>query len=230
MDCKANSSADFQALPGYLFRDTIDVEYYVINAPDLPPSGFAYAGARVKAPSDIYVPGNNYPSGGIAGIGASKMDPYFLLTYFTIAPYVYDNGKLIDDGFSMYRSLQGRLHHQTPVSLTHRPQPGRLGRNGGPMRTSSFTTRKTCPNWWPGSDRKALESQPGLYHQWPFHHALGRYQSHRFALWPGQTAGAFCAGGAQRCRYLRCYHSRSPQREYRAAFQTGHQGLCLHHR
>jgi hypothetical protein len=117
-DCKANSSADFQALPGYLFRDTIDVQYFVIDAPLLPRPGLLTPERRVKAPNDIYVPGNNYASGGIAGLGHSKMDPYFLLTYFTVAPYVYDNGKLVDDGFSVYRTLQGRLHEMPPVSLT----------------------------------------------------------------------------------------------------------------
>lgn len=117
-DCKASSSADFQALPGYLFRDTIGVQYYVIDAPELPRDSLLTPDRRVKSPNDIYVPGNNYASGGIAGLGKMKMDPYFLLSYFTLAPYTYDNGKLVDDGFSMYRSLQGRLHGQTPVSLT----------------------------------------------------------------------------------------------------------------
>jgi hypothetical protein len=117
-DCKANSSADFQAMPGYLFRDTIDVEYFIIDASELPRDSLLTPERRVKAPSDIFVPGNNYAAGGIAELGKMKIDPYFLLSYFTISPYVYDNGKLIDDGFSVYRSLQGRLHHQTPVSLT----------------------------------------------------------------------------------------------------------------
>jgi hypothetical protein len=117
-DCKANSSADFQAIPGYLFRDTIDVEYFIIGAQELPRASLLTDDRRVKAPSDIFVPGNNYASGGIAELGKIKIDPYFLLSYFCIAPYVYDNGQLTDDGFSVYRSLQGRLHQQPPVSLT----------------------------------------------------------------------------------------------------------------
>jgi hypothetical protein len=127
-DCKASSSADFQALPGYLFRDTIGVQYYAINAPELPRESLFTADRRVKAPSDIFLPGNNYASGGIAELGKTKMDPYFLLSYFTIAPYVYDNGKLVDDGFSMYRSLQGRLHGQGLVSLTIVRSPADLAK------------------------------------------------------------------------------------------------------
>jgi hypothetical protein len=125
-DCKANSSADFRAIPGYFFRDTIGVQYDVLDAAQLPAPANLTADRRVKAPSDIFVPGNNYVSGGIFGLAESKMDPYFLLSYFTIAPYVYDNGKLVDDGFAMYRSLQGRLHHQTPVSITFVRSPADL--------------------------------------------------------------------------------------------------------
>ncbi len=93
-DCEASSSPDFQAIPGYLFQDTIGVQYYAVDAPVLPRDSLLTEDRRVKAPSDIFVPGNNYASGGIADLGKTKMDPYFLLTYFTIAPYTYDNGTI----------------------------------------------------------------------------------------------------------------------------------------
>ena len=125
-DCKAATTADFQAVPGYLFRDTLGVQYYVFNTALFPkPYQFAPDG-RIKAPSDILLPGNNYASGGIADLGPQKVDPYFLLSYFTIAPYVYDDGKLTYDGLATYKNLQGRLHHHPPVSLTIVHSPGEL--------------------------------------------------------------------------------------------------------
>ena len=124
-DCKAATTGDFQALPGYLFRDTLGVEYYVFNT-TFPRSDQFDANGRIKSPNDIFVPGNNYAPGGIVEIGRHITDPYFLLSYFTIAPYVYDNAKLVDDGFDVYESLQGRLHSHSPVSLTIVHSPSEL--------------------------------------------------------------------------------------------------------
>lgn len=117
-DCRAASNADFRALAGYLCRDTLGVQYYIFNTVALPQPDQLTPERRVKAPNDLIICGNNYASGGIAGLASMKIDPYFLLSYFTIAAYTYDNGKLVDDGLAVYRSLQGRLHHMTPVSLT----------------------------------------------------------------------------------------------------------------
>lgn len=125
-DCKAATTGDFQAVPGFLFRDTLGVQYYVFNSPLFPKPGQFDANGRIKAPSDILLPGNNYAAGGIADIGKHYTDPYFLLSYFTIAPYVYDNAKLTDDGFDVYQSLQGRLHYHSPVSLTIVHNPSEL--------------------------------------------------------------------------------------------------------
>jgi len=125
-DCKANTTADFLAVPGYLFRDTLGVQYYVFNTALYPKPYQFTADGRIKAPSDILLPGNNYASGGIADLGPQKVDPYFLLSYFTIAPYVYDDGKLTYDGLDTYKNLQGRLHHHPPVSLTIVHSPAEL--------------------------------------------------------------------------------------------------------
>ena len=116
-DCKAATAGDFQTLPGFLFRDTLGVEYYAFNT-SYPRADQFDANGRIKSPNDIFIPGNNYAPGGIVGIGNHCTDPYFLLSYFTIAPYVYDNAKLVDNGLDVYESLQGRLHIHSPVSLT----------------------------------------------------------------------------------------------------------------
>ena len=117
-DCKANSTADFQVMPGYLFRDTLGIEYFVFNTEIFPKPYQMTADGRIKAPTDFMQAGRNYTSGGIADLGPQKVDPYFLFAYFTIAPYAYDDGKLTYDGLETYKSVQGRLHHHPPVSLT----------------------------------------------------------------------------------------------------------------
>lgn len=127
-DCKANCADDFAAVPGFIYRDTRDVAHFVFFTEVLPLPGNLTPERRVIVPNEITV--NQNPSGygaeGIAGLGGMKLDPWFLLTFSCIAPYVYDGGKLVDDGLASYLSLQGRMHIHPPVSLTIVRSPAEL--------------------------------------------------------------------------------------------------------
>ncbi|MFZ2655675.1 MAG: hypothetical protein WAX69_12155 [Victivallales bacterium] len=125
-DCKAGSSDDFKAIPGYLFRDTLDVLYYTFGVDKLPFPANLTPDRHVKAPMDLACLPTGYPPFGLAELGKLKINPWYLYSYYSIAPYLYDDGKLVDDGFPIYRALQGTMHHQTPNSLTIVRAPGDL--------------------------------------------------------------------------------------------------------
>ncbi len=121
-ECKANTDKDFLAVPGYLYRDTLDVLYYIMNEEKLPTADNLTKDRRVMTPQNL----NIYKGSGIAELGKKKLDPWYLMSYNSIAPYVYDDGKLVDDGFEGYMSLQGRLHPHPPVALTIVRDPASL--------------------------------------------------------------------------------------------------------
>jgi len=125
-ECKANSSADFVAVPGYLYRDTANTLFFIFNVEHLPEAENLTPDRHVKVPNILTITSVGYQPQGIAELGKMKMDPWYLLSYSCIAPYVYDGGKLVDDGVEGYRSLQGRMHEQTPVSLTIIRKPSDL--------------------------------------------------------------------------------------------------------
>ena len=117
-DCKANSSEDFKAIPGYLFRDTLDVEYYTFGVDQLPFPVNLTPDKHVKAPMDLACLPGGYPGFGLTELSKLKINPWYLYSYYSIAPYLYDDGELKDEGFSTYRALQGTMHHMTPNSVT----------------------------------------------------------------------------------------------------------------
>ncbi len=117
-DCKASSTDDFVAVPGYLYRGPDNILYYIFNVEHLPQPDNLTPERHVKVPNLLTITSEGYRPHGIAELGKMKMDPWYLLSYSSIAPYVYDGGTLVDDGFDKYRSLQGRMHEHTPVSLT----------------------------------------------------------------------------------------------------------------
>ena len=125
-DCKVASGDDFKAIPGFLFRDTLDVLYYTFGVDKLPFPVNLTPDRHVKAPMDIACTPGGYPPFGLAELGKLKINPWYLFSYYSIAPYLYDDGKLLDDGFPVYRMLQGTMHHQTPNSLTIVRAPGDL--------------------------------------------------------------------------------------------------------
>ena len=127
-DCKANSDSGFVALPGYIFRDMVDSHYYVFDSELLPEPQNMTPDRRVKSAAGIReaaTAGGDIP-GGIGEVGRMKLDPWYATYYSSIAAYTYDGGKLVDDGFPVYLSLQGRMHEHPPISLTIIRSPDEL--------------------------------------------------------------------------------------------------------
>jgi hypothetical protein len=127
-DCKAHTSTDFLALPGFLYRDTLNALYFMydVEGERLPMPDNVTPERRVKIPS-MWATGSRPPTG-IAEIGkfAQTMDPWYKAHYYAIAPYTYDDGRLVDDGFDVYRSLHGRMMKFKPLPLAIVRSPGRL--------------------------------------------------------------------------------------------------------
>jgi hypothetical protein len=120
--CKENSDKDFLAVPGYLYRDTLGMLYYLMNEEKLPAADNLTPERRVMTPNIL----NIYKGSGIAELGKKILDPWYLLSYNSIAAYVYEDGKLVDDGFAGYLSLQGRMHLHPAVALTLVREPALL--------------------------------------------------------------------------------------------------------
>ncbi len=121
-DCKALSDDSFRAVPGYIYRDTLDVLYYLVDEEFLPAEENLTADRRVKTPNVL----NLYRGSGIAELGRKRIDPWYLLSYNSIAPIVYDDARQIDEAFDVYLSLQGRMHPHPPVALTIVRDPATL--------------------------------------------------------------------------------------------------------
>jgi hypothetical protein len=121
-ECQAHSDEEFLAVPGYLYRDTLGVLYYLMNEAGLPAADNLTPERRVMKPQIL----NIYKGSGIAELGKKRLDPWYLLSYNSIAAYVYDDGNLTDDGFAGYLSLQGRMHLHPGIALTLVSEPALL--------------------------------------------------------------------------------------------------------
>ena len=137
-DCKAHSTDDFKAIPGYLFRDTLDALYYTFGIDTLPFPANLTPDRHVKAPMDIACSPVGYPALGLAELGKLKINPWYLYSYYSIAPYLYEDGKLVEDEFPAYRVLQGTMHHHTPNSLTIVRSPAALQKTVEQAHTMVF--------------------------------------------------------------------------------------------
>ncbi|MFA6294195.1 MAG: hypothetical protein WC637_20560, partial [Victivallales bacterium] len=110
-DCKAQTTGSFAAIPGYLYRDLGGNLHYAYNVTKLPLPENITPERQVMAPNDI-VEQNAWTNGqGIAELGKMKLDLSFLHLFTSAAPYVYDGGKLVDDGLATYCYSEG-LGHQ----------------------------------------------------------------------------------------------------------------------
>ncbi len=129
-ECKQNSDGELVALPGYLFRDQVNTLYYAFDTELLPAPENMTTDRRVKSAATIREAdtAGGYIPGGIAELGKMKLDPWYATYFASLSPYTYDNGKLVDDGFSVYLSLQGRMHEHPPISLTVVRSPDALAK------------------------------------------------------------------------------------------------------
>lgn len=117
-DCQAQSSDDFAAVPGYLYRDLSGNLHYAYNVSKLPLPSNLTAERRVIAPNDV-VDQNGWANGqGLAELSKVQVNLAHLFLFTSVAPYVYDQGKLVDDGFAKYLYSEGLGHQYAPVSLT----------------------------------------------------------------------------------------------------------------
>jgi hypothetical protein len=116
-DCKAQTTADFIAIPGYMYRDLGNNLHFDYNVDALPLPENLTDERKVKVPNDI-VDQNHWENGqGIAELGKLKVDLGHLFLFTAIAPYVYDGAKQTDDGLSKYIYSEGLGHQYAPVSL-----------------------------------------------------------------------------------------------------------------
>jgi hypothetical protein len=130
-DCKAQTTADFVAIPGYMYRDLGNNLQFAYNVEKLPLPENLTEDRRVKVPNDI-VDQNHWASGGgIAELGKLKVDLGHLFLFTAIAPYVYDGTKQTDDGLAKYIYSEGLGHQYAPVSLDVIRSPGEMAAEVG---------------------------------------------------------------------------------------------------
>ncbi|HEY3396095.1 MAG TPA: hypothetical protein VGM19_00400 [Armatimonadota bacterium] len=125
-DCAAQTTADFAAIPGYLYRDLGGNLHYAYFVNKLPLAEFMTPERRVKSPNMI-VDQNGWSNGqGLAELGKLKVDLAYLFLFSAVAPYVYENGKLVDDGLAAYVYSEGLGHQYVPMSLVITKRPADL--------------------------------------------------------------------------------------------------------
>ncbi|HEY3417292.1 MAG TPA: hypothetical protein VGM23_10460, partial [Armatimonadota bacterium] len=117
-DCKTQTNETFSAIPGYLYRDLGGNLHFAYDTAKLPLPANLTPERRVIAPNDI-VEQNSWSNGqGLAELGKLKLDMAYLFLFTAVAPYVYDEGKLVDDGLARFCYSEGLGHQYAPVSLT----------------------------------------------------------------------------------------------------------------
>ena len=135
-DCIAASGDDFAAIPGYLFRDQAGIEYYMFNVTALPLPAYLTDDRRVKSPYNLVDQYKWAGNMGVAGLGGLKLNPNYLFLLTCAAPYVYDGGKLVDDGLANYLSVEGHGHQYAPNALVQVASPKEMVmavNAGGPL-------------------------------------------------------------------------------------------------
>lgn len=125
-DCAAASTESFAALPGYLFRDQTGLLYYFYGANKLPLADNLTEDRRVKVPYNLVDQFSWAGILGLAELGQLKINPNYLFLLTCTAPYVYEGGKLVDDGLANYLSIEGHGHQYAPTALVQVTSPAEM--------------------------------------------------------------------------------------------------------
>ena len=125
-DCKAASNDNFAAVPGFAYRDAQGYLMFDINTHILPVADNFLPDGRVKQPQRIVYQHEWRVGHGMAELGAMKIEPYWHHVIWCAAPYVFDGGKMVDDGFARWLTIERNGQNMAPISLVRVDRPADL--------------------------------------------------------------------------------------------------------
>ncbi len=126
-DCKAASDENFAAIPGFVYRTTGDYLMFSTGVTRLPVNDNFDAEGRILRPVEIADMNNWGRIGqGISMLKAMPVKPYWHHIIWNAAPFVYEGGKLVDDGFDRFLELEGMGHNLFPYAMLRIDKPADL--------------------------------------------------------------------------------------------------------
>ena len=141
VDCKAETSAAFAAIPGFRYRDVRGILRYNLDVRVLPTAENIAADGRIKEPTRIVYQHSWRVGAGFAAIKTMPIDPWWNYVTFGCAPFTFRGPKLVDDGMARYLNMEVNSMFLLPISLVEVRSPEEMADSVGSAYLTVFRAR-----------------------------------------------------------------------------------------
>ena len=137
--CRAGSSKNFQAVPGFYYKDEAGNAHVVFGPLVRWPRADWFSKRKPGriTYNNVLFRGLNFMPLAVVQSSSNPKKPWLLGNYTGFAVYTYEDGKRVDDSLSHYRTLQGMGYNLFPMvlHLTRSPGAVKAARSGAAMQT-----------------------------------------------------------------------------------------------
>ena len=160
--CKAGSTADFQAVPGFYYKDEAG-NAHVVFGPQVRWPNQSWFSKRAPGRityNNVFFRGLDFMPLAVVRSSGNPKKPWLLGNYKGFAVYTYVGGKKVDDSLSHYRTLQSMGYNLFPMVL-------HLSRSAGAVKAARKKgLMQTYVRWSSGRDPvSAITGAPGAVHK-----------------------------------------------------------------
>ena len=125
-DCERCSDESFMAIPGYSVRDEWGNDYFMTDEKHVPNPQFMNQAGVLTNFWGLDKQSRTNSGFCLWRLGHWPVDPWLAAKFHILAPYTYEGNKMVDDGFTRYRQLEGVPHDCVGVSVSLLTSPRQL--------------------------------------------------------------------------------------------------------